>query len=125
MYLTVPQIGGATALIGDPSGRSTERPHMDVAAAEKNMHELLAAVHKFFERARDYVGKRIPLLGASFPPPLVMNNIEWFQNLGVLEFMRVAGTAARVNSMIAREWWVTSNGRLHTLTRQRLVFSLG
>ncbi len=76
---------------------------MDVGAAEKNMHELLAAVHKFFERARDYVGERIPSRGASFAPPLVMNNIEWFQNLGVLEFMRVAGTAARVNSMIARE----------------------
>jgi len=76
---------------------------MDEAAAEKNMHELSTAVQMFFERARDYVGNRIPSLGASIAPPLVMNNIEWFQNLGVLEFMRVAGTAARVNSMIARE----------------------
>lgn len=76
---------------------------MDEAAAEKNMQGLLATVQKFFERARGYVEKRIPSLGASFAPPLVMNNIEWFENLGVLEFMRVAGTAARVNSMIARE----------------------
>lgn len=76
---------------------------MDEAAAEKNMHELSTAVQMFFERARDYVRKRIPSLGVSIAPPLVMNNIEWFRNLGVLEFMRVAGTAARVNSMIARE----------------------
>ena len=76
---------------------------MDQAAAEKNMHELLVAIQKFFECARVYVGKRTPSLGASFTPPLVMNNIEWLRNLGVLEFMRVVGTAARVNSMIARE----------------------
>ena len=76
---------------------------MDQAAAEKNMHDLLVAVQNFFECARIYVGKRTASLGASFTPPLVMNNIEWFRNLGVLEFMRVVGTAARVNSMVARE----------------------
>jgi len=76
---------------------------MDEAATQKNMLKLSAAVQKFFERARDYVGKRTPSLAASYAPPLVMNNIEWFKGLGVLEFMRVAGSAARVNSMIARE----------------------
>ena len=81
---------------------------MDEAAAEKNMHELSGVIQNFFERARDYVGKRMPALGASYAPPRVMNNFEWFKNLGVLEFMRVAGTAARVNSMIARERLVLS-----------------
>jgi tyrosyl-tRNA synthetase len=76
---------------------------MDEVATQKNMLKLSAAVQKFFERARDYVGKRTPSPGASYVPPLVMNNIEWFKGLGVLEFMRVAGSAARVNSMIARE----------------------
>jgi len=38
---------------------------MDEAATEKNMHELLTAVLKFFGRARDYVGKGIPSLDAS------------------------------------------------------------
>ncbi|KAI0001340.1 hypothetical protein BJV74DRAFT_897972 [Russula compacta] len=102
-HQVIPLIGGATALIGDPSGRSTERPHMDEVATQKNMLKLLAAVQKFFERTRGYVGRRMPSLGASYAPPLVMNNIEWFKNLGVLEFMRVAGAAARVNSMITRE----------------------
>jgi tyrosyl-tRNA synthetase len=90
-------------LIGDPSGRSTERPYMDEVATRKNMLKLSASVKGFFERAGDYVGKRMPSPSASYAPPLVMNNIEWFKNLGVLEFMRVVGTAARVNSMIARE----------------------
>ena len=76
---------------------------MDQVATQKNMFRLSAAVETFFKRASDYVGKRMPSPTASYTPPLVMNNIEWFKGLGVLEFMRVAGTTARVNSMIARE----------------------
>jgi tyrosyl-tRNA synthetase len=79
---------------------------MDKAATEKNMDELSSAVQRFFERAHDYVAKRIPSLGASYATPRIMNNIEWFKDLGVLEFMRVAGSAARVNSMMTRERWV-------------------
>ncbi len=81
---------------------------MDEVATQKNMFRLSAAVQKFFERASDYTGKRTPSPRASYTPPLVMNNIEWFKNLGVLEFMRIVGTAARVNSMIARERHVPS-----------------
>ncbi|KAH8995676.1 hypothetical protein EDB92DRAFT_1845462 [Lactarius akahatsu] len=102
-HKVIPLIGGATALIGDPSGRSAERPHMEEAMAQNNMLKLSAAVQKFFERAGDYAGKRVSSLDESYIPPLVMNNIDWFKNLGVLEFLRVAGANARVNSMIARE----------------------
>lgn len=90
-------------MIGDPSGRSTERPHLDEVATQKNMLKLSASVQRFFERAGDYVGKRLLSSSASYAPPRVMNNIDWFKNMGVLEFMRDVGTAARVNSMIARE----------------------
>jgi tyrosyl-tRNA synthetase len=86
---------------------------MNEAATEKNVHELSATVQKFFDRAGDYACKRMPSPGALYAPPRVMNNIEWFKNLGVLEFMRVAGTAARVNSMIARERLVLSIENLH------------
>jgi tyrosyl-tRNA synthetase len=81
---------------------------MEEATVESNMLRLFAAVQKFFERARDYASRRVPSLGASYTPPLVMNNTDWFKSLGVLEFMRVAGTAARVNGMIARERQVQS-----------------
>lgn len=102
-HKVIPLIGGATGLIGDPSGRSTERPHMEEDMARDNMRKLSAAVQSFFERARDYAGKRVSSLDVSYIPPLVMNNIDWFKNLGVLDFLRVAGSNARVNSMIARE----------------------
>ena len=108
MYLMSLQIGGATALIGDPSGRSTERPHMEEDMAQNNMLKLSTAVQNFFERARNYARKRVSSLDGSYVPPLVMNNIDWFKNLGVLDFLRVAGANARVNSMIARERQVQS-----------------
>lgn len=108
VYLISLQIGGATALIGDPSGRSTERPLMGEDMGRNNMLKLSSAVQNFFEHARDYASKRISSLDESYIPPLVMNNIDWFKNLGVLDFLRVAGANARVNSMIARERQVRS-----------------
>ncbi len=75
---------------------------MEEGMARDNMLRLSAAVQNFFERARGYASKRVSL-DVSYKPPLVMNNIEWFKTLGVLEFLRVAGATARVNSMIARE----------------------
>ncbi|KAI0268738.1 hypothetical protein BC834DRAFT_932939 [Gloeopeniophorella convolvens] len=102
-HRVIPLIGGATALIGDPSGRSTERPLMEEALVQDNMTKLTASVQRFFERARGYAEKRIQSLEATLSPPRVMNNIDWFRGLGVLEFLRVAGTAARVNTMVARE----------------------
>ncbi|KAI0028140.1 hypothetical protein K488DRAFT_80826 [Vararia minispora EC-137] len=98
----IPLIGGATARIGDPSGRSTERPQMDLVRVEENITRLTASVDRFFQRALDYASFRHSGL-FSCSPPRIMNNIEWFLNLNFLDFLRIAGTQARVNSMLARE----------------------
>jgi tyrosyl-tRNA synthetase len=98
---------------------------MDDDATQKNMLRLSAAVETFFKRAGDYMGKRIPSPTASYAPPLVMNNIEWFKDLGVLEFMRVAGTSARVNSMIARERQAPSIQHFLYADARRPASSLG
>jgi len=98
---------------------------MDQVATQKNVLRLSAAVETFFERARDYMGKRVSSPTASCAPPLVMNNIEWFKDLGVLEFMRVAGTTARVNSMIARERQAPSIQHFLYADARRPAFSLG
>ena len=68
---------------------------MEESIAQNNMLKLSTSVQNFFERARDYAGKRVPSLDPTYIPPLVMNNIDWFKNLGVLEFLRVAGATAR------------------------------
>ncbi|KAI0316255.1 hypothetical protein OF83DRAFT_1127987 [Amylostereum chailletii] len=99
----IPLIGGATALIGDPSGRSTERPHMARARVEENVALLTANIDRFFKRASEYAESRLEPDGHSCRPATVRNNIEWFDTMGMLEFLRDVGTNARVNSMLARE----------------------
>jgi tyrosyl-tRNA synthetase len=98
---------------------------MDEVATQKNVLRLSAAVETFFEHASDYMGKRMPSATPSHAPPLVMNNIEWFKNLGVLEFMRVVGTAARVNSMVARERQAPSIQHFLYADARRPASSLG
>ena len=97
------KIGGATALIGDPSGRSTERPHMARARIEENVAALTANVDRFFKRAFEYAESRLEGDGKACRPATVRNNVEWFDNMGVLQFLRDVGTNARVNAMLARE----------------------
>ena len=98
---------------------------MDEVATQKNMLRLSTAIETFLERASDYMSKRIPSSTASYAPPLVMNNIKWFKDLGVLEFMRVVGTTARVNSMIARERQAPSIQHFQYANARRPAFSLG
>lgn len=101
-FLYAIQIGGATALIGDPSGRSTERPLLSRLDLQRNIDKLRASVERFFSRAALYAETK-----SAEQQPLseinVMNNIEWFEGLGLLQFLRTAGIYARVNSMIARD----------------------
>jgi tyrosyl-tRNA synthetase len=119
------KIGGATALIGDPSGRSTERPLLDRIELQRNIDKLRASVARFFSRAARYAQTKFtneqPL-----PEADILNNIEWFEGLGLLQFLRSAGIYARVNSMIARERRVqVLSIVLHNLTSLTSVFRPG
>lgn len=97
------QIGGATGLIGDPSGRSTERPLSDRETIEYNVAHLTEAIHKFFSRAIEYTTRRISGSSDRIAPPNVQNNITWLKDLNLLEFLRTVGFHSRVNTMLARE----------------------
>ncbi|KAI0049898.1 hypothetical protein FA95DRAFT_1537423 [Auriscalpium vulgare] len=101
-HKVIPLIGGATARIGDPSGRSTERPLMERTRVDYNIAQLTPRVRNFFSRAGEYAKARLGTHSIAFEAN-VRNNLEWFEGLGMLEFLRVAGTTARVNSMLARE----------------------
>lgn len=100
------KIGGATGLVGDPSGRDTERPLSQTEVVQSNVQHLSDAITKFFKGALQYVQARQEQSDASVVdqhPPTVMNNLQWLQGVGLLEFLRTVGLHARVNTMIARE----------------------
>ncbi|KAI1794059.1 hypothetical protein LXA43DRAFT_884347 [Ganoderma leucocontextum] len=99
----IPLIGGATGLIGDPSGRSTERPLSARETIEYNVTQLTAGINQFFEQATEYAAKRLPSSSTRIPPPNVQNNLNWLKDLNLLEFLRTVGFHSRVNTMLARE----------------------
>jgi tyrosyl-tRNA synthetase len=83
-------VGGGTGLIGDPSGKPTERP---LAAPEEIAANALA-IRGQLERFLDFSGAG----GAR-----MLDNAEWLTRLGAVEFMRDVGKHFTVNYMTAKE----------------------
>ena len=84
-------LGGATGKIGDPSGKSKERPLLDNQTIEHN----IACIRKNFERIFDFSG--------ALPLPVFVNNDEWFSKFSFLDFLRDVGKNFRISSMLAKE----------------------
>jgi tyrosyl-tRNA synthetase len=84
-------VGGATGLIGDPSGKSAERV--------LNARDLVA---QWVERIRGEV-ERFLEFGAGPTGALLVSNLDWTQDLTALDFLRDIGKHFPVNQMLARE----------------------
>jgi tyrosyl-tRNA synthetase len=80
-------LGGATAAIGDPSGKSTERVLMDPATIHANCTTLHNQVSKWFDMDR----------------LKVLNNAEWLGSMNILDFFVNTGKNMRVSQMLARD----------------------
>ncbi|KAI0743515.1 hypothetical protein C8Q80DRAFT_1181646 [Daedaleopsis nitida] len=102
-HQVIPLIGGATGLIGDPSGRSTERPLSTRETIEYNVGQLTEGINQFFARAMDYAAHRLRSSSTRISPPNVQNNLTWLKDLNLLEFLRTVGFHSRVNTMLARD----------------------
>ena len=89
--------------MGDPSGRAEERIPADQAKTEHNTTELVQSVAAFFESGRRYAQARLPPSSKIIHRPRIIDNKEWLQQLGLLEFLRTAGIHIRLNTMLARE----------------------
>ncbi len=83
-------LGGATGLIGDPSGKSAERTLID----EEQVRANLAAQRPVFERVLEFEGPA----GAA-----LLDNAEWLGRLGYLEVLRDVGKHFSVNAMVQRD----------------------
>nr|XP_043635618.1 tyrosine--tRNA ligase, chloroplastic/mitochondrial [Erigeron canadensis] len=79
-------VGGATGRVGDPSGKSLERPELDVEILEKNISGINDIIVKILNN--DVV---------------VLNNYDWWKDVKLLDFLKDVGKFARVNTMMAKE----------------------
>ncbi len=85
-------VGGATGMIGDPSGKSAERNLLDAATLDKNV----AGIRKQLEKFLDF--------SAATPNGAVMlNNYDWFKDFRFLDFIRDTGKHITISYMLAKE----------------------
>ncbi|KAI8852024.1 tyrosine-tRNA ligase [Chytridium lagenaria] len=94
-------IGGATGSIGDPSGRSTERNAMDEQIVMSNAESIKGQIDGVFGNANEYLrrrGKKEGMEGVR-----ILNNLEWFRGMSMLEFLGDLGRNARVSLMLAKD----------------------
>lgn len=85
-------VGGATGMVGDPSGKSEERNLLNEDVLKKNQ----AGVKKQLEKFLDF--------DASKPnAALMVNNYDWFKDMNFLTFIRDVGKHITVNYMMAKE----------------------
>lgn len=87
----IPLVGGATGLVGDPSGRSEERSLND----EQVVAEWVSKIKKQLERIIDFSDKKT---GA-----VMANNLDWTKPVSALEFLRDIGKHFSVNQMLAKD----------------------
>ncbi|HUR91052.1 MAG TPA: tyrosine--tRNA ligase [Gemmatimonadaceae bacterium] len=83
-------VGGGTALIGDPSGKASERPLIDEAAVRENSTGIRSQLERFL----DFAGPAAATMA---------DNSEWLRELDLLEFLRDTGKHFTVNYMLAKE----------------------
>lgn len=86
-------LGGATGRVGDPSGRSAERPVLDDEVIERNVAGIERTLRTLLR----------PDAAAERAEPRFFNNLEWFGGMGFLAFLRDVGKYARVGTMLAKD----------------------
>src|SRR5665213_3261569 len=84
-------VGGATGMVGDPSGKSAERNLLD----EKTLNHNLACQRAQMEKFLDFN------CGANSAE--IVNNYDWFKGFSFLEFIRDVGKHISVNYMLAKD----------------------
>lgn len=85
-------VGGATGMVGDPSGKSEERNLLSEEVLQKNVAGVKAQLEKFLD------------FDPSKPNAAEMaNNYDWFKNISFIDFLRDAGKHITVNYMMAKD----------------------
>ncbi|MFZ1686667.1 MAG: tyrosine--tRNA ligase, partial [Flavobacteriales bacterium] len=84
-------VGGATGMVGDPSGKSAERNLLNEDALRHNQ----ACIQKQLERFLDF--------NARDNPARLVNNYDWFKDMGFLRFIREVGKHISINYMLAKD----------------------
>ena len=85
-------VGGATGMVGDPSGKSQERNLLSEEVLQQNVRGIRQQLEKFLD------------FSATLPNAAeLVNNYDWFSGLGFLQFIRDVGKHITVNYMMSKD----------------------
>lgn len=84
-------VGGATGMVGDPSGKSSERPMLSEELLNHNLESQKKQLQKFLD------------FDCGENSAQIVNNYDWFKNFSFLEFIREVGKHITVNYMMAKD----------------------
>lgn len=85
-------VGGATGMIGDPSGKSDERNLLDEITLDKNVAGIKAVLSRFLD-----------FNDTSANAPILVNNYDWMKDFSFINFARDVGKRITVNYMMAKD----------------------
>ena len=85
-------VGGATGMIGDPSGKSDERNLLDEATLTKNVEGIKKVLSRFLD-----------FNSTEANAPVLVNNYDWMKDFTFIEFARDIGKRITVNYMMAKD----------------------
>ncbi len=85
-------VGGATGMIGDPSGKSSERNLLDEATLRHNQEALQEQLSRFLDFTSDAPNAAV-----------LVNNYDWMKDFSFLDFIRDVGKHITVNYMMAKD----------------------
>ncbi|MCZ2223770.1 MAG: tyrosine--tRNA ligase [Chitinophagales bacterium] len=85
-------IGGATGMIGDPTGKSAERNLLDETTLNRNIAGIKSQLEKFLSFDENKPNAAV-----------LVNNYNWFKNISFIDFLRDVGKHITVNYMMAKD----------------------
>ena len=83
-------VGGATGMVGDPSGKTAERQFLDAEVLQHNLSGQKAQLERFLDFSGDNAA-------------VVVNNYDWFKDISFLDFIRDVGKHITVNYMMSKD----------------------
>ncbi|MCE3295191.1 MAG: tyrosine--tRNA ligase [Crocinitomicaceae bacterium] len=91
-HKSIALVGGATGMIGDPSGKSDERNLLDEATLEKNVNGIRNVLSRFLD-----------FNSTEKNAPILVNNYDWMKEFSFIDFAREVGKRITVNYMMAKD----------------------
>jgi len=108
-HIPVALVGGATGMIGDPSGRSEERNLLDESTLRRNQEGIKKQLSKFLDFGSGKKNRAV-----------MVNNYDWMKEFSFLEFIRQIGKHITVNYMMSKD---SVKKRLGSDSREGMSFT--